>query len=108
MPKPKYHILVCTNSRPPGHPRGSCGEKGAQDVLMKFFAEMETRGLFGEAIVTGTTCVGPCQMGTTVIVYPDAVWYGNVTPAQVPMIMEQHIQKGKPVEALIMPETAWG
>ncbi|HIE80041.1 MAG TPA: (2Fe-2S) ferredoxin domain-containing protein, partial [Nitrospinaceae bacterium] len=26
MPKPSYHILVCTNSRPPGHPRGSCSE----------------------------------------------------------------------------------
>ena len=29
MPKPQYHIFVCTNTRPPDHPKGSCGEKGA-------------------------------------------------------------------------------
>ena len=35
MPKPAYHILVCTNKRPAGHPRGSCGENGAEAVLEK-------------------------------------------------------------------------
>ena len=33
MPKPSYHILVCTNSRPPGHPRGSCGENGSNTIF---------------------------------------------------------------------------
>ena len=108
MPKPKYHILVCTNSRPPGHPRGSCGERGAQDVLMKFYQELESRGLFGQVLITGTTCVGPCQMGTSVIVYPEGTWYQNVTPERVTEIMDQHILRGKPVESLFLPESFWG
>jgi hypothetical protein len=41
MPKPKYHVIVCTNSRPSGHPRGSCGEKGGSDVMMQFYEEMQ-------------------------------------------------------------------
>ena len=36
MAKPKYHILVCKNTRPPGHPKGSCGERGAMGVLNQF------------------------------------------------------------------------
>ena len=40
MPKPDHHIVVCTNTRPPGHPKGSCGEKGAQPVVMKFAEKM--------------------------------------------------------------------
>ena len=36
MPKPKYHIVVCTNSRPPGHPKPSCGSAGSASLLMAF------------------------------------------------------------------------
>jgi (2Fe-2S) ferredoxin len=75
--------------------------------MMKFYEEMESRGLFGQAIVTGSTCVGPCHLGTTVIVYPEGVWYQSVTPQNVPEIMEQHIKNGKPVERLVMPESVW-
>ncbi len=108
MPKPKYHVIVCTNSRPPGHPRGSCGEKGGTDVMMKFYEEMQNLGLFDQVLSTGSTCTGPCQLGTMVIVYPDGVWYQKVTQADVKEIMEQHIAKGKPVERLKVPDNLWG
>jgi len=108
MPKPKYHILVCKNTRPPGHPKGSCGERGAMGILNQFnFAVME-RNLIGQVIVTPTDCLGPCQMGPTIVVYPDGVWYKNVTEADVPVILDEHIAKGKPVERLRMPDEVWG
>ena len=107
MPKPKHHIVVCTNTRPPGHPKGSCGERGAQPVVMKFAEEMEKRGLFGKVVLSGSTCVGMCSAGTIVIVYPDAVWYQGVKPENVNEILDQHIQNGKPVERLVIPDSAW-
>lgn len=107
MPKPKYHIVVCTNTRPPGHPKGSCGEKGAQAILMKFQEEMEKRNLWGGVMVTASSCVGMCQVGPIVIVYPDSVWYQGVNPFNVSEIIEEHILKGKPVEKLMIPESAW-
>ncbi len=108
MPKPKHHIVVCTNTRPPGHPKGSCGEKGAQPVVMKFAEEMEKRGLFGKVVLSGSTCVGVCSAGTIVIVYPDNVWYQGVKPEDINDILEQHIQNEKPVERLLIPDSAWG
>jgi (2Fe-2S) ferredoxin len=75
---------------------------------MKFFQEAESRGLFGQVLITGTTCVGPCQAGTTVIVYPDGAWYQGVTPQRAAEIMERHIVKGKPVEEFFLPESFWG
>ena len=33
MPKPRYHVLVCTNARPPENPKGSCGPKGAEEMV---------------------------------------------------------------------------
>ena len=108
MPKPKYHIVVCTNTRPPGHPKGSCGERGAQEVTKKFSEELEKRNLFGSVMLTGSTCVSMCHFGPIVIVYPDAVWYQGVTPGGATEIIESHILKGKPVEKLMIPESAWG
>ncbi len=109
MPKPKHHVLVCTNSRPPGHPRGSCGEKGSNPILAHFMAEIEKNNLFGDVIVTGSTCVGPCPLGPLVVVYPDSVWYQKVnSPADVEAIVKEHLQGGKPVERLKFPDAMWG
>ncbi len=108
MPKPKYHILVCTTTRPPGNPRGSCGEKGSKDLIPAFYEEIEKRMLFGQILITESSCLGPCPIGATVVVYPDAVWYKGVKPSDVAEIMEAHIANGKPVERLAVPDEMWG
>jgi len=109
MPKPKYHVLVCTNNRPPGHPRGSCGEKGSNQLLTHFMSEVEKNNLFANVIVTGSTCIGPCPLGPIVIVYPEGTWYQKVTSAEdVATIVREHILQGKPVERLKVPDAIWG
>ena len=108
MPKPSYHILVCTNQRPAGHPRGSCGEADAQAVMEKFDMGIESKGLFGKAIVTSTSCMGPCSVGPAVVIYPDGVWYSKVKPEDVDEILDQHIGQGKKVERLEIPDAMWG
>ena len=66
MPKPKYHILVCTNARPPGHPKPSCGGQGSAQLLMTFNMGLMQRGIMpGEVLVTGSSCLGPCEQGPT-------------------------------------------
>ena len=108
MPKPAYHILVCTNQRPPGHPRGSCGESGATSVLEKLSSEIESKMLFGKVIISTTSCLGPCSMGPVVVVYPDGVWYSRVKPGDVAEILDQHIGQGKKVSRLEIPDAVWG
>jgi (2Fe-2S) ferredoxin len=108
MPKPKYHILLCTQNRPAGHPRGSCAEKGSKDLLMKFMMESARLNLALQILITESSCCGPCMFGPTVIVYPDGVWYKQVGPNDVTEILEQHIMNGKPVERLLLPDQVWG
>ena len=53
MPKPKYHIVVCTNARPPGHPKPSCGSAGSAQLLMAFNMGLMQRGVMpGEVLVS--------------------------------------------------------
>ncbi len=108
MPKPKYHILVCTNARPPGHPKPSCGGQGSAQLLMTFNMGLMQRGIMpGEVLVTGSSCLGPCEQGPTVVVYPEGTWYSKVTEADVATILDEHIKGGKPVEKL-KPDSVWG
>ncbi len=107
MAKPARHILVCTNTRPPNHPRGSCGALGAGEVFSRFQEEFMKRNLFNKAILSGSTCVGPCSFGPNVIIYPEGTWYSKVTPDDVPEIINEHILNEKTVERLLMPDTAW-
>jgi (2Fe-2S) ferredoxin len=40
------------------------------------------------------------------VVYPEGVWYGGVSPTDVPEIVESHLLHGRPVERLLIPEYA--
>jgi len=108
MPKPKYHVIVCTTTRPPGNPRGSCGEKGSRDYIGLLFQEIEKHDLFGQVLITESSCLGPCMVGPTLVVYPDGTWYKGVKPQDIPEIVEEHIVKGNPVQRLIVSEQMWG
>lgn len=98
--KLKHHLFVCMNQRPASHPRGSCGSQGAGAVFEALGAEVEKRGLFEEVMVTGTFCMGPCDKGSTVVVYPDGVWYGGVKPRDIPELFDEHLAKGEPLKRL--------
>lgn len=100
MNKPKKHIFVCTSSRPNGQQKGFCHSKGALEIMENFMEEIDDRDLGGEVFVTNTGCLGICEKGPIVIVYPDNVWYGSVTPDDVEEIMEEHIEGGTPVKRL--------
>jgi (2Fe-2S) ferredoxin len=43
-----------------------------------------------------------------VVVYPEGVWYGGVTAADVPEIVESHLVNGKPVERLRLRKVEGG
>ena len=100
MNKPTRHVFVCTSSRVNGQQKGFCHSKDGVAVVEKFLEELEERDLSGEVKVSNTGCFGLCEKGTIVVVYPDNVWYGNVTPADVELIVNEHIESGNIVKAL--------
>ena len=107
MPLPIRHVLVCTNTRPPGNPKGSCGEKGSESLFETLKRLVKERGWGHEIIVNRTNCLKHCSRGMTVAVYPENVWYGSVTPADLEEVCERHLKGGEPVERLRMPDIPW-
>ena len=108
MAKPEKHVFICTQNRPPEHPKGSCAAKGCQPVVEEFAAQFDKRGLFGRMGLTTTGCLGVCDTGPAVLVYPEGVMYGNVGKDDVNAIIDEHLLGGAPVERLKVSEEIWG
>lgn len=107
MSRPLHHVFVCTQQRPPGHPRGACAQKGCGEVLQAFWAEVQKRNAWDRIAVTYSGCLGPCDQGPNVLVYPEGVLYGKVTPGDVQEIFDKHLEGGEPVERLKVSEQIW-
>ena len=95
-----HHVFVCQTQRPP-LAKPSCGARGAGAVLLALQEAVLSRpGLASHVAVTPAGCMGPCFEGPTVVVYPDGVWYCNVTVEDVPEIVKEHLEGNRPVERL--------
>jgi (2Fe-2S) ferredoxin len=95
-----HHVFVCTNRRPEDDPRGSCACRGSEAVRDALKAELHRRGLKGKVRANTAGCLDACADGPSIVVYPEGVWYGHVTAADVPEIVESHLVNGVPVERL--------
>jgi (2Fe-2S) ferredoxin len=104
MPKFEKHIFICGNRRPPGNPRGCCDPSGQVKLQKLFKQKLAERGLKGKVRANQSGCLDQCEHGPNLVVYPDAVWYGHVSEADVDEIIESHIIGGKPVERLMLAE----
>ncbi len=76
-------------------------------MLQTFWAELQTRNCFDKIAVTYSGCLGPCDQGTNVLVYPEGVLYSNVTKADVAEIFDSHLLGDTPVERLLAGEAVW-
>lgn len=95
-----YHIFVCLGKR--------CVKKGAEGLLDLFKDEIKRRGLSPRVRISRSGCVKVCketecegEFSPVVIVYPEGVWYRNLSKKDVRDIIEEHIEGGRPVKRLL-------
>jgi (2Fe-2S) ferredoxin len=91
------------NQREEGHPRGSCDPTGQGELQRLFKTKLAKRGL-NLVRANKSGCMDQCELGPTVVVYPEAVWYGHVQPEDVDEIIESHIMNDQPVTRLVIPD----
>lgn len=104
MPAFTCHLFVCCNRREAGHPRGCCDPEGGETLKNAFKAELKKHGLGAEFRANGAGCLDQCEYGPCAVVYPQGVWYGKLTPADVPRIVAETVVGGRIVEGLRIPD----
>ena len=98
----KRYLFVCINRRAEDNPKGCCAAKDSEEVYRALKGEVAMRGLAKlEARVCTSSCLDHCETGVTVLVEPDHFFYGHVTVADVPEIVDGLI-KGQPVKRLVV------
>lgn len=97
MERYKHHVLVCVG--------GHCSpDHRGRDIYRLLPALLQREGmLFGPGRVKRgeTPCLGVCEGGPIVVVYPDGIWYSSVTPRLLERIVVEHLRDGRPVEEAI-------
>ena len=100
-PQLKRHFFVCQNRRDPSDPKASCAARGSEAIHAALKAGQKAHPeLRGAVRINKSGCLDLCAFGPTIVVYPEAVWYSQVTLADVPELIESHVVKGEPVERL--------
>ncbi len=82
-------VLVCTNDRDSEY--ACCAAVGADEVVAAVKAWLRDRDAFWSPIaVTETSCLGLCsEDGTAIAIQPRNEWYSDVTPEDVPTVLER-------------------
>ena len=98
----KRYLFVCINRRADDNPKGCCALKDSEEVYRALKEEVAARGLAKlEARVCTSSCLDQCATGVTVLVEPDHFFYGRVTVADVPEIVDGLV-KDQPVKRLVI------
>lgn len=90
----RHHVVVCTG--------GYCSTDRRGRALYAQLASLLQREdlLFGPDRVkrSEVPCLGVCEGGPIVVVYPEGIWYAGVTPALMERIVVEHLRNGQVIE----------
>lgn len=102
----RQHVFFCVNQRASDHPRGCCLAKGSLELREYMKARAKEMGL-KRTRINSSGCLDRCELGPSVVIYPEGVWYRCRTKEDVDQVLETHIRDGGRVEHLLMtPEMA--
>jgi len=97
----QQHLFFCVNQRANGE--ACCANFDAQAMRDYVKDRVKTLGLSSEQKrirINSAGCLGRCDEGPVLVVYPEAVWYTYVDVSDLDEIIEQHLQNGRVVERL--------
>jgi NADP-reducing hydrogenase subunit HndC len=80
--------------------------KGSEAIFDAFTHHLQRFGLEEEISVSFASDIGQSNASPLVIIYPEAVIYGPISPADVPYLVEEHLYKGRIIEEKRAPAKA--
>jgi sirohydrochlorin ferrochelatase/(2Fe-2S) ferredoxin len=89
---PDNHVAVCTNQ--------TCAADGAPAVLERLRQAARDSDAC-DARITRSSCLGRCGDGPMVAIYPDGVWYGDVSAEDADRIVSSHLDRDRIVSELV-------
>ncbi len=92
----RIDLLICCGS--------GCISAGALKIKDRFHAVLAEKGIATEVNIIETGCMGPCDYGPVMVIYPEGIFYKAVQPDDVEEIVSEHFVKGRPVQRLMLQD----
>ena len=93
----RIDVLICFGS--------GCVSAGADKIKTKLIEKLREKDLLSETNIIETGCMGPCDFGPLMMIYPEGIFYRKLTVADVDEIVEEHFLKGRPVKRLMVQDS---
>ena len=99
------HLFVCLNQR---ENKQCCAQYGAQNAHRFLKERIKELGLQteGRIRINQSGCLGRCELGPTLVIYPEGIWYTYVDEEDLNEIIERHLLAGEIVERLLLPASS--
>ena len=85
-----------------------CQATRCQDVVSAMEKGLDSNGLNGKVRLRVTGCHGFCEQGPIVVIDPSNVFYSQVKPTDVDMILNKTVGEGKVIDKLLYTDPASG
>ena len=104
-----HHLLLCAT---PTKAKCCDPEIGAAswDALKRQVRELDLENpsrTQGIVLRSKADCLRICERGPILLIWPDGIWYGGVTPDRISNILHQHIIQGQPIEEWVLKTTTF-
>ncbi len=97
------HIFICTNQLS-GIEKLSCGEAHGLELVTEFKKQLKDLNINLKIRVNRSGCLGICNLGPTIVIYPEGTYYVDVKKEDVNEIISSHIVNRIPLERLLLKE----
>jgi (2Fe-2S) ferredoxin len=96
----RHHVFICCNQRAPGET--CCNDCGSSQMLTYMKDRVKALGLAGpgQVRVNKAGCLGRCDDGPVMVIYPEETWYTFIDEQDIDDIVDQHLVQGVTVERL--------
>ena len=93
------HVFCCVNERAADHRRGCCKAQDAQELRNYMKDRAKELGI-KRVRINNAGCLDRCELGPTMVIYPEGVWYSCATRDEIDEVLQTHLINGGRVERL--------
>jgi (2Fe-2S) ferredoxin len=81
------HVFVCTFDRE--GKKKSCADNNGPEIRKALKEEVANRGWKNRVRVSQSGCLGACDNGPVVIIYPQDIWFSEVSTGDVGLVLSR-------------------
>ncbi len=102
-----HHLLLCATAT-----KAACCDKAtgaaSWERLKQLLSELDLENIDrpeGIVLRSKVDCLRICKGGPILLIWPEGIWYGSVTPERIGLIIRKHLIEGEPLNEWIIRRT---